>query len=753
MNRLETRSGLRLLSLIPFLLLCLVWAAPSKGNDYVNEDPSVLGPGQEWYLIVLDAKGTSTRSEGWGYGGGWYYYPLTNTYRQWFYRGPYNASQGACMTISSAIISVDPNRMSAVTINYIWSTPAWSARGSGRPPLPDDASTQVKESQYVASQNFFSFVPSFIGSVEPTQDYTISAYSPEWVGIELQGRNVEVLRWVAPVCASTASVVGACCNSATGECSLTTQGNCPYPLAWKGAGTTCSSCSSQTGTIDFGDAPDSYCTLLKSDGARHTIVAGVYLGRLIDAEPDGQPNATATGDDINGVDDEDGVVFTSPLSPGDPTTLDVVASVQGYLNAWIDFGHDGTFSSAGDQIFKDTLLSPGTNHLTFNVPATASLGDTFARFRFNRRGLLSWKGPADDGEVEDYKISIVGAFEPQPSSAKGAAKWSQTPQAAASTPFVFQAWGEPSDLYLGQALADDWQCKDSRPVTGFQWWGTFAGWQESRLPAQLPSAFQIGIWTHNPGTGSPTLFAHPDTLVWQTTCSHWAWSVAGRANDPRKINNNETCFEFTCLLSQNEWFYQDPGSGTRTYWLSIAAVYDPNSAVANPWAWMTGPYSSGNGATRITALTPPLGAAPWPPSVASVWSAGTQIKDKQGALQNLAFDVLTNQGQTASDLNLAPVYRFWSNSMKTHFYTISETEKKKLIDLFADVWLYEGIAFYAYPPGSQPVSAMPVYRFRSTADGDHFYTISDIEKNKLMKAVPSEWVYEGIVWYTYDNAS
>ena len=83
--------------------------------------------------------------------------------------------------------------------------------------------------------------------------------------------------------------------------------------------------------LDFGDAPDTYQTLLANDGARHTVVPGVCLGRTVDAETDGQPGPAANGDDL----DEDGVVFTSSLSPGEPVTVEVTASVQGYLSAWV----------------------------------------------------------------------------------------------------------------------------------------------------------------------------------------------------------------------------------------------------------------------------------------------------------------------------------------------------------------------------------------------------------------------------------
>jgi hypothetical protein len=67
------------------------------------------------------------------------------------------------------------------------------------------------------------------------------------------------------------------------------------------------------------------------------------------------------------------------------------------------------------------------------------------------------------------------------------------------------------------------------------------------------------------------------------------------------------------------------------------------------------------------------------------------------------------------------------------------------------VWTYEGIAFYAYPEGQQPGDVEPVYRFWSPVLGTHFYTISETEKNKLVDNYPDVWTYEGIVWYAYTS--
>ena len=166
-------------------------------------------------------------------------------------------------------------------------------------------------------------------------------------------------------------------------------------------------------TLDFGDAPDSpqaagYPTLLVNNGARHLVVPGILLGTNIDAELDGQPNVNADGDDLAGpVNDEDGVTFTSPLTPGFNASVRVGASVPGVLNAWVDFGRDGSWSQAIDQVFANFPLNPGANNLVFFVPTGAvSKTNTYARFRFSTTPGLSYAGPATDGEVEDYRVLI-----------------------------------------------------------------------------------------------------------------------------------------------------------------------------------------------------------------------------------------------------------------------------------------------------------------------------------------------------------
>jgi len=158
---------------------------------------------------------------------------------------------------------------------------------------------------------------------------------------------------------------------------------------------------------DYGDAPDpSYPTLLASQGARHVLDGMTFLGATVDAEPDGFQSPQADGDDLDTSDDEDGVVFTSPIFLGGQATLDVLASREGFLDAWVDFNQNGTWMDQEEQIFTSQPLVPGPNNLGFMVPPTAVPGPTFARFRFSTYPVGTFDGDAMDGEVEDYLIIV-----------------------------------------------------------------------------------------------------------------------------------------------------------------------------------------------------------------------------------------------------------------------------------------------------------------------------------------------------------
>ncbi|MFN7876508.1 MAG: FG-GAP-like repeat-containing protein, partial [Pirellula sp.] len=166
-----------------------------------------------------------------------------------------------------------------------------------------------------------------------------------------------------------------------------------------------------TTNSDFGDAPLPYPTRLQENGAYHKRTT-LFLGTSVDAESNGQPSALANGDDSTGSDDEDGVTWGTTLmvSPLVSTTASVVvtSSGAGFLDAWIDYNQDGDWSDPGEQIANKVAVASGKNAVSFTIPSTALVGATFARFRVSSVGGLDPTGKANDGEVEDYQVSLVG---------------------------------------------------------------------------------------------------------------------------------------------------------------------------------------------------------------------------------------------------------------------------------------------------------------------------------------------------------
>ena len=169
--------------------------------------------------------------------------------------------------------------------------------------------------------------------------------------------------------------------------------------------------------LDFGDAPDvgptaaGYPTLLASNGARH-YPGGPWLGPdddNPDVELDGQPNAAATGDDIDGNDDEDGVVIPLLIAGQTAVVKFTVSGGGGIVEGWIDFNQNMMWE-ASEQVVGGSF-SDGNHSVNIGVPASSVPGQSYARFRITANGIGSPEGEAVDGEVEDHRVDIE---EPQP---------------------------------------------------------------------------------------------------------------------------------------------------------------------------------------------------------------------------------------------------------------------------------------------------------------------------------------------------
>lgn len=159
--------------------------------------------------------------------------------------------------------------------------------------------------------------------------------------------------------------------------------------------------------LDWGDARGGFPVSLAENGARHRYWPGYLLGALWDRQTDGIHSALADWDDTHTLDDEDGIVFLTPLVPGESASVMVSSSFAGFLDAWADFNDDSDWTDPGERLF--TTIQPlvaGANVLTFSVPATAVPGLVTTRWRASTTGGQSFTGYGGKGEVEDHLILV-----------------------------------------------------------------------------------------------------------------------------------------------------------------------------------------------------------------------------------------------------------------------------------------------------------------------------------------------------------
>ncbi|MCX6858548.1 MAG: putative Ig domain-containing protein, partial [Verrucomicrobia bacterium] len=160
---------------------------------------------------------------------------------------------------------------------------------------------------------------------------------------------------------------------------------------------------------DFGD-------LSTFASVSNTTNGTLKLGPLTDAEITATTNATATGDDITGSDDEDGATVPASITAGASITIPVVVTnangTPAYLNAWVDFNNNASLADVGEQIASDVLVAAGTNgstiNLTFIVPVGASVGaNRGLRVRLTSVTTPGFSGTGGMGEIEDYLVAIA----------------------------------------------------------------------------------------------------------------------------------------------------------------------------------------------------------------------------------------------------------------------------------------------------------------------------------------------------------
>ncbi|MCA9050039.1 MAG: hypothetical protein KDA89_14985, partial [Planctomycetaceae bacterium] len=300
---------------------------------------------------------------------------------------------------------------------------------------------------------------------------------------------------------------------------------------------------------DFGDAPDAlvsglmggYPTLSADNGARHTLLSGFSLGTQIDIEPDAVTNINGLGDDASNLDDDDGVTINGIFSPGVISTVDVfvtnsAGAASPWLDAWIDFNRDGDWNDPDELVFSGTVIA-GSNPIDILTPGGAASGASYARFRLHDGATgLPVDGPAPDGEVEDYVVSIAPARDwvyQGASPTQNAQGENVVPdnQVNGATQIVVAHPTDPNILYIGGVNGGIW--KTTNATTLNPEWTPQTDFNESLSMGAL--AFDPTDGTFNSlaaGTAGYSSFAGVSGrrgLVYVTTDGGASWVNRGSA--------------------------------------------------------------------------------------------------------------------------------------------------------------------------------------------------------------------------------
>jgi hypothetical protein len=324
---------------------------------------------------------------------------------------------------------------------------------------------------------------------------------------------------------------------------------------------------------DWGDAPDpTYPTLAASNGANH-IIGGPWLGDATDspdADPDGQPDPNALGDDTwDGNDDEDGVQIPVLMQGTTSNATFEVNGAGGWVEGWIDFNGDGTWDAS--ELVYSAFCPVGVYAFNIATPAAAVVGQTFARFRISTAGGLTWVGAAADGEIEDHEVWIE-------EGAQGY-KWEQPPDLMlegidiqAVEPFV---------------LADDYLCTEPGRITLIEVWGS---WLNDWPPFGTdPLAVDFILSFHEDIPVGPDGYSIPGEVLWTrifTAGTFEAYPYASNIEEGWMIPPDDYWFpgDWTCWLYRfyvpvDEAFFQH-GSASEpiVYWLDLQAIpLDPDA--------------------------------------------------------------------------------------------------------------------------------------------------------------------------------
>ncbi len=128
------------------------------------------------------------------------------------------------------------------------------------------------------------------------------------------------------------------------------------------------------------------------------------------------------------------------------------------------------------------------------------------------------------------------------------------------------------------------------------------------------------------------------------------------------------------------------------------------------------------------------------------WSiSNSEVQTILDSYPQFKYEGLAYYASTVSGAGLLPVYRFRNKINGSYLWTIDQGERNSIKQNYSATFVEEGVAWYA---SQAPVAnQLPLYRFRDFTNSTYFYTSSESEKNSLLSVYANRFVFEGVAYY------
>jgi hypothetical protein len=185
---------------IVFGLLLLLAASGAYSQPLVDQFDLQIGPDG-----VVTGGGTGFYAGGeWLEYDPWYPYP-SGWWNQWFYDHPFDPLRSKIVHITFTLQPLDASQPYGLVFALNWSTPDWSYLGLGEtwPPIPEIPWGEFDEDLYIVREAFIGSLGQPVTDLQPGDyvfDYIVVNYNPEWVSIDVQGYNIEIVGVIEHEC-------------------------------------------------------------------------------------------------------------------------------------------------------------------------------------------------------------------------------------------------------------------------------------------------------------------------------------------------------------------------------------------------------------------------------------------------------------------------------------------------------------------------------------------------------------------------